>query len=63
MSFLTLAPQPPDPLLSVIGAFQADPRRHKIDLGVGVYRDEAGATPVMRAVQAAEAPPPGEPDD
>jgi aromatic-amino-acid transaminase len=50
-----LALQPPDPLLAVIGLFAADPRPGKIDLGVGVYRDEHGLTPVMRAVKAAEA--------
>ncbi|SDF91614.1 aromatic-amino-acid transaminase [Sphingomonas carotinifaciens] len=33
---------------------RADPRPHKIDVGVGVYRDETGETPVMRAVKAAE---------
>ncbi|MDR3511208.1 MAG: aromatic amino acid transaminase [Caulobacteraceae bacterium] len=47
--------QPPDPLLSLTGLFAADPREGKLDLGVGVYRDEHGRTPVMRAVKAAEA--------
>ena len=51
----SLALQPPDPLLAVMGLFAADPRPGKIDLGVGVYRDEHGLTPVMRAVRAAEA--------
>lgn len=51
----SLALQPPDPLLAVMGLFAADPRPGKIDLGVGVYRDEHGQTPVMRAVRAAEA--------
>jgi aromatic-amino-acid transaminase len=50
-----LALQSPDPLLAVMGLFAADPRPGKIDLGVGVYRDEHGQTPVMRAVRAAEA--------
>jgi aromatic-amino-acid transaminase len=49
-----LDPQPADPLLSVIGLFAADPRVDKIDLGVGVYRNEARLTPVMKAVKAAE---------
>ncbi|HET8611316.1 MAG TPA: amino acid aminotransferase, partial [Sphingomonas sp.] len=49
-----LAAQPADPLLAVIGAFNADPRPHKIDIGVGVYRDVEGETPVLRAVRAAE---------
>lgn len=49
-----LAPQAPDALLSLIGAYRRDPRADKIDLGVGVFRDDLGATPVMRAVKAAE---------
>jgi aromatic-amino-acid transaminase len=49
-----LRQQPADPLLSLISLFAADSRPHRIDLGVGVYRDEAGRTPVMRAVKAAE---------
>ncbi|TYC86303.1 aromatic amino acid transaminase [Novosphingobium sp. BW1] len=47
--------QPDDPLLALIGEVRADPRRHRLDLSVGVYRDEKGQTPVMRAVKAAEA--------
>jgi aromatic-amino-acid transaminase len=50
-----LNPQPADPLLSVIGAYRADPRSDKIDVGVGVFRTEQGLTPVFRAVKAAEA--------
>lgn len=46
--------QPPDALLAIIGMFAADPRPGKIDLGVGVYKDEAGRTPVFAAVKAAE---------
>ena len=52
--FETLKEQPADSLLALIKAFQDDPRAHKIDLGVGVYRDENGVTPVMRAVKQAE---------
>lgn len=51
----SLEPQAPDPLLSLIPLYNADPRPTKIDLGVGVYRDEFGATPVFQAVKAAEA--------
>ena len=54
MLFDGLTPQAPDALLALIGMFAADPRDGKIDLGVGVYRDETGATPVFRAVKAAE---------
>ena len=46
---------PEDPLLKLIGAFKEDPRPDKIDLGVGVYRDASGRTPVMQAVKLAEA--------
>jgi aromatic-amino-acid transaminase len=53
--FDALQPQAPDALLGLITAFRADPRPDKIDLGVGVFRDDHGATPVMRAVKAAEA--------
>jgi aromatic-amino-acid transaminase len=53
--FSGLRVQPPDPLLSLIKGFEADSRAAKIDLGVGVYRDAAGATPVLRAVKSAEA--------
>ncbi|MBD9374143.1 aspartate/tyrosine/aromatic aminotransferase [Rhizobium sp. ARZ01] len=52
--FDTLARQPDDPLLALIGLYKADPRPGKVDLGVGVYRDEEGATPIFRAVKEAE---------
>jgi aspartate/tyrosine/aromatic aminotransferase len=52
--FEGLAPQPADPLLAIIGLVRRDPRPDKIDLGVGVYRDAAGATPILRAVKKAE---------
>lgn len=50
-----LAVQPADALLGLIGLYRADQRPGKIDLGVGVFRDDSGRTPVMRAVKAAEA--------
>jgi aromatic-amino-acid transaminase len=53
-AFAALRPQAPDPLLSLIKLFREDPRPGKLDLGVGVYRDEAGATPVFQAVKQAE---------
>jgi aspartate aminotransferase len=43
-----------DPLWALTEAFKADPRSTKIDLGLGVYRDESGITPVFAAVQAVE---------
>ena len=53
--FSDLAMQPADALLGLIGLYRADMRAGKIDLGVGMFRDDAGRTPVMRAVKAAEA--------
>ncbi len=47
-------PLPPDPILGLISAYQRDPNPDKIDLGAGVYRDRAGATPVFGAVAAAQ---------
>ena len=37
-----------------MAAYRADPRETKIDLGVGVYKDATGATPIMRAIKSAE---------
>ena len=45
---------PEDPVEKVYGALRQDPRADKIDLGIGVYRDAAGRSPVMRAVRVAE---------
>ncbi len=52
--FDALTRQPDDPLLALIGLFRADERAGKVDLGVGVYRDETGVTRVFRAVKEAE---------
>ena len=49
-----LKPQPADKILMLMQTFREDPRTDKIDLGVGVYKDPTGLTPVMRAVKAAE---------
>jgi aromatic-amino-acid transaminase len=49
-----LSPQAPDALLALIRLHAADPRSDKIDLGVGVYRTEQGATPVFAALKKAE---------
>ncbi len=49
-----LKAQAPDKILMLIEEFKADTRQGKIDLGVGVYKDPQGVTPVMRAVKAAE---------
>lgn len=45
---------PRDPILGLNEAFAADQRTGKVNLGVGVYYDEAGKVPLLRAVQAAE---------
>ncbi|TYB90560.1 amino acid aminotransferase [Oceaniovalibus sp. ACAM 378] len=50
----TLKPQAADKILTLMAAYREDPRADKIDLGVGVYKDAEGRTPVMRAVKEAE---------
>ena len=52
--FENLKPQPADKILALVQQFKDDPRPQKIDLGVGVYKNAEGVTPVMRAVKAAE---------
>jgi len=52
--FETLTSMPPDSILGLMQSFREDPRPHKIDLGVGVYKDEHGETLVLRAVKRAE---------
>ena len=52
--FEALEPQAADKILALIQMFRDDPRPGKIDLGVGVYKDASGLTPVMRAVKVAE---------
>lgn len=47
-------PVPPDPILGLGQLYAADPRDDKIDLGVGVFKDAAGNTPIMTAVRKAE---------
>jgi aspartate/tyrosine/aromatic aminotransferase len=49
-----LEEQSSDSLLALIALCNADPRPGKIDVGVGVYRDAAGNTPILRSVKAAE---------
>jgi len=54
MMFETLKAQPADKILMLMQMYRDDPRDEKIDLGVGVYKDATGLTPIMRAVKAAE---------
>ncbi|MFV0281550.1 MAG: amino acid aminotransferase [Rhodoblastus sp.] len=52
--FETLTPAKPDPILTIMAAFREDKRADKIDLSVGVYKDEAGGTPIVAALREAE---------
>ncbi len=52
--FDKLSRQPVDKIMQLMHMFQTDDRDGKIDLGVGVYKNAEGVTPVMRAVKAAE---------
>ncbi len=49
-----LTEQPQDKILMLMTMFREDPRTDKIDLGVGVYKNGDGVTPVMGAIKAAE---------
>jgi aspartate/tyrosine/aromatic aminotransferase len=49
-----LPPVQADPLLALIAMANADPRPDKIDVGVGVYRDAEGNTPILKVMKAAE---------
>jgi aspartate aminotransferase len=53
--FEKFQPAKADPILGLSKLFNADPHPQKIDLGVGVYKDASGNTPIMRAVKRAEA--------
>jgi len=52
--FENLKMAPPDPILGLTEAFKEDKRSDKINLGVGVYKDESGGTPVFKTVKKAE---------
>jgi aspartate aminotransferase len=52
--FQSLQALPADPILGLMAAYRADSNPKKIDLGVGVYKDANGKTPVMQAVKKAE---------
>lgn len=54
MLFSALAPIPPDPILGMAQQFAADPSPHKVDLGIGIYKNESGEAPVLASVKAAE---------
>ncbi|MCM0611275.1 aspartate/tyrosine/aromatic aminotransferase [Marinobacter sediminum] len=52
--FESLKTLPQDPILQLMQTFRDDPRPDKVDLGIGVYKDDAGNTPIMAAVHEAE---------
>lgn len=72
--FETIEKLPADPILGLTAAYDEDRSPTKVDLGVGVYRDESGQTPIFAAVKRAEnlwldrestkvyLPPPGYPE-
>ncbi len=52
--FADVARVPGDPILGLLDAYRADPNPAKLDLGVGVYKDALGLTPIPKAVKLAE---------
>ncbi|WJM85788.1 amino acid aminotransferase [Dickeya chrysanthemi] len=52
--FEKISAAPADPILGLADLFRADERPHKINLGIGVYKDETGKTPVLTSVKKAE---------
>ncbi|MNF45893.1 Aspartate aminotransferase [compost metagenome] len=54
MHFSPIERVPGDPILGLMEAYAKDPNPHKFDLGVGVYKDAMGLTPVLAAVKQAE---------
>ena len=52
--FENLSTLPEDPIDVIMEQFRQDPNTFKVDLGVGVYRDENGKSPIMKAVHLAE---------
>lgn len=55
MIFSQVVLAPANPILGLTDTFKADPRQDKVNLGVGIYKDEAGQTPVLASVKKAEA--------
>lgn len=52
--FENITAAPADPILGLADTFRQDPRENKINLGIGVYKDETGKTPVLNCVKKAE---------
>ncbi len=55
MIFENLTSLPPDSILGLLKQYRQDPNPLKVDLGVGVYKDPAGHTPILDCVKTAEA--------
>ncbi|GAA5219293.1 amino acid aminotransferase [Corallincola platygyrae] len=53
--FEQISAAPADPILGLTEAFKSDTRSNKVNLGVGIYKDEAGQTPILATVKKAEA--------
>ncbi|GLO61042.1 aminotransferase [Vibrio sp. MACH09] len=53
--FEKVAAAPADPILGLTELFKKDSRKEKVNLGVGIYKDEQGTTPVLATVKKAEA--------
>lgn len=54
MIFTQVELAPADPILGLTDAFKADTRTEKVNLGVGIYKDESGSTPILKSVKLAE---------
>ena len=52
--FNSLQQQPADKILALMQVYKEDPRENKIDLGVGVYKNASGQTPIMQSIKQAE---------
>ena len=54
MFFKHIEAAPADPILGLGEAFKAETRPEKVNLGIGVYKDASGATPIVKAIKEAE---------
>ena len=54
MIFTQVELAPADPILGLTDEFKADTRTNKVNLGVGIYKNEAGLTPILESVKLAE---------
>ena len=52
--FENVTPRPDDPIMAIMEQCKSDPRAYKIDLGVGVYKDDNGHTTILNSVKLAE---------